>query len=330
MTQDVQPLTWQKRTNIEEHQQFFSKINEIIDNLAPTVDEAEAAIAQATQAIADANAAIATANAASAAADAAAQQAQTAASTVAGYDSRLTTVEGEADTNADNITALQGRMGTAEGNITALQGVQADYVKKAGAAQTVTSQIMVPTTATGTRDTQIANGTRIQNDLDAYAPMLRTTGKQTSFGIKIFETVTGKMSYHQRITGTSKIELFRIQTNAAMNVGIHMIGMSRGTGFAGQIAVAFDGVSSISMSHSVNILYGSAGQSALYAYYDTVTSELVIAAGNEQSGNNYISVIVAGVYSGAGIEQPVSFEGIGTYRTDVITESTTKYVWCSS
>lgn len=178
MTQDVQPLTWSKRTNIEEHREFFSKINEIIANLAPTVDEAEAAIAQATQAIASANQAIATANAASAAADAAAQQAQTAAATVAGYDTRLTAVEGEADTNAGNITALQGRMGTAEGNITALQGVQADYVKKAGAAQTVTSQIMVPTTATGVRDTQIANGTRIQNDLDNYAPMLRTTGNQ--------------------------------------------------------------------------------------------------------------------------------------------------------
>ena len=48
MTQEVQPLTWQKRTNIEEHMQFFSKINEIIDNLAPTVDEAEAAIASLT------------------------------------------------------------------------------------------------------------------------------------------------------------------------------------------------------------------------------------------------------------------------------------------
>lgn len=179
MTQDVQPLTWQKRTNLEEHQQFFSKINEIIDNLAPTVDEAE-------QAIADANAAIATANAASAAADAAAQQAQTAAGTAAGYNTRLTAVEGEADTNAADITALQGRMGTAEGNITALQNVQPDYVKKAGAAQTVTSQIMVPTTATGTRDTQIANGTRIQNDLAAYEHMVRTTGNQTKRGILQF------------------------------------------------------------------------------------------------------------------------------------------------
>lgn len=186
MTQDVQPLTWQKRTNLEEHQQFFSKINEIIDNLAPTVDEAEQAIAQATQAITNANAAIATANAASAAADAAAQQAQTAANTVAGYNTRLTAVEGEADTNAGNITALQGRMGTAEGNITALQGVQADYVKKVGAAQTVTSQIMVPTTATGIRDTQIANGTRIQNDLDNYQQMARLNNEQTFSGRNIF------------------------------------------------------------------------------------------------------------------------------------------------
>lgn len=93
MTQDIQPLTWQKRTNLEEHQQFFSKINEIIDNLAPTMDEAEAAIAQA----------------------------QTAVATVAGYDTRLTAVEGEADTNAANIAKLQGRMGTAEGNIRDLE-----------------------------------------------------------------------------------------------------------------------------------------------------------------------------------------------------------------
>ena len=183
MTQDVQPLTWQKRTNLEEHQQFFSKINEIIDNLAPTVDEAEAAIAQATAAIASANDAVATANAASAAASAAASQAQTAASTVAGYDARLTAAEDDIDAAEGSIAALQGRMGTAEGNITALQNVQADYVKKAGAAQMVTSQIMVPTTATGTRDTQIANGTRIQNDLAAYEPMIRNTGNQTKAGI---------------------------------------------------------------------------------------------------------------------------------------------------
>lgn len=200
MTQEVQPLTWQKRTNIEEHMQFFSKINEIIANLAPTVDEAEAAIAQATAAIASANDAIATANAASAAADAAAQSAQASAATVAGYATRLSTVEGEADANAADIEALQGRMGTAEGNITALQNVQPDYVKKAGAAQTVTSQIMVPTTATGLRDTQIANGTRIQNDLDNYAAMIRNTGNQSKAGVMTFENrVNGTIMHSFRV-----------------------------------------------------------------------------------------------------------------------------------
>lgn len=129
MTQEVQPLTWSKRTNIEEHQQFFSKINEIIGNLAPTVDEAEQAIAQATAAIASANDAVATANAASAAASAAASQAQTAASTVAGYDGRLTAAEGD-------ISALGTRMGAAESKnsqqdtaIAALQSADTQNVK---------------------------------------------------------------------------------------------------------------------------------------------------------------------------------------------------------
>ena len=143
MTQEVQPLTWQKRTNIEEHQQFFSKINEIIGSLAPTVDEAEAAIAQATAAIASANDAVATANAASAAASAAASQAQTAANTGAGYDTRLTAAEGDIDslqsadqTMAGDITALGNRMTAAESEnsqqdtaIGALQAADAQNVK---------------------------------------------------------------------------------------------------------------------------------------------------------------------------------------------------------
>lgn len=100
----------------------------------------------------------------------ASSSAQQSATTVAGYDTRLT---------------------TAEGDIDALQSVQGDCVKKTGAAQTVTSQIMVPTTATGVRDTQIANGTRIQNDLDNYAPMARLSDYQVFDGIKVFDGVPG-------------------------------------------------------------------------------------------------------------------------------------------
>ena len=212
MTQEVQPLTWQKRTNIEEHQQFFAKINEIIANLAPTVNEAEAAIAQATQAITDANAAIATANAASASADAASQQAQTAANTVAGYDARLTAVE-------------------------------ADYLKKTGAAQTVTSQIMVPTTATGSRDEQIANGNRIQNDLDAYQPMVRTTGGAAAdpviiAGVKEFTTNMQKMAASVLTSSSSfwvrimKWEAIPLRYNIVMTV---LSGYYRDSNFYGKL-----------------------------------------------------------------------------------------------
>ena len=212
MTQEVQPLTWQKKTNIEEHQQFFSKINEIITNLAPTVDEAEAAIAQATAAISSANDAVATANAASAAASAAASQAQTAASTVAGYDGRLTAVE-------------------------------ADYLKKTGAAQTVTSQIMVPTTATGSRDAEIANGTRIQNDLDAYQPMVRNTGGTATdpfviAGVKEYTTNMQKMTATS-LTGSSsfwvrvmKWESIPLRYNVVMTV---LSGYYRDNNFYGKL-----------------------------------------------------------------------------------------------
>lgn len=225
MTQDVQPLTWQKRTNIEEHQQFFSKINEIIGNLAPTVDEAEQAIAQATAAIASANDAVSTANAASAAASAAASQAQTAANTVAGYDGRLTAAEGDIDTNTADIAALQGRMGTAEGKITAIEGREADYLKKAGAAQTVTSQIMVPTTATGASDTQVANGARIQNDLAAYEPMVRDTGNKKIAGIKQFTAFNELIASASGVQFTSdslfmKIGSITRQINAKLTITI--------------------------------------------------------------------------------------------------------------
>lgn len=98
-------------------------------------------------------------------------------------DGRLNTVELKVQTAEGNIVTIQGQ-------IVALQNVQGDYVKKEGADQTVTSRIMVPTTATGTRDTQIANGTRIQNDLAAYEPMVRTTGNQNIAGVKTFTSAT--------------------------------------------------------------------------------------------------------------------------------------------
>ena len=301
MTQEVQPLTWSKRTNIEEHREFFSKINEIIDNLAPTVDEAEAAIAQATAAIANANAAIATANAASAAASAAASQAQTAASTVAGYDTRLTAAEGDIDAAEGDIAALQSRMGTAEGNITALQGVQADYVKKAGAAQTVTSQIMVPTTATGLRDTQIANGTRIQNDLAAYEPMIRNTGNQTKAGTLtlINQPIMALGGIRGRLPAmTDYLHFGTIQSNADANFTVPAIIFERGGLVIGDIGITVSGgtVTAVTFTGkaivgtAIKIFVGAAMSDdgvKLYCHSDSVNRYFIANILGAMSGNGY-------------------------------------------
>lgn len=230
MTQDVQPLTWQKRTNLEEHQQFFSKINEIIDNLAPTVDEAEAAIAQATAAIASANDAIATANAASAAASAAATQAQTAASTVAGYDARLTAVEGEADTNADDIAVLQGRMGTAEGNITSLG-------TRMTAAESKNNQQDTAISALQTADRQNVKIDRINE----YAVGL-TSNQDNILGNKNFKgLITLTMSRIGYTGGSGYNILYRFKNNHTQTLlitggrTIIIAQVSAGGGYKGQV-----------------------------------------------------------------------------------------------
>ena len=196
MTQDVQPLTWQKRTNLEEHQQFFNKINEIIANLAPTVDEAEAAIAQATAAIASANDAIATANAASVAASAAASQAQTAASTVAGYDTRLTAAEDSIDAQGQQITVLQGRAGALETGMTALG-------TRMTAAETKNSQ---QDTAISALQTDDANNVKITGEhaIGNYAVLL--TGNQDMAGIKRILSQYGTSNFVMKGVNTDVTE----------------------------------------------------------------------------------------------------------------------------
>ena len=50
--------------------------------------------------------------------------------------------------------------------------------------KTFSSSPVVPTVATGTADTKAANGTKVKNELDNYAPMLRTSGNQNFSGVK--------------------------------------------------------------------------------------------------------------------------------------------------
>lgn len=80
------------------------------------------------------------------------------------------------------VGALEGDMTTAQGAIVTLDG---SVVKLAG-AQTITGVKNVPLEATGTDSNQIASSQKVKNELDNYAPMMRTTGNQTIGGIKQF------------------------------------------------------------------------------------------------------------------------------------------------
>lgn len=82
------------------------------------------------------------------------------------------------------VTALEGDMTTAQGAILTLDGA---VVKLAG-TQTITGIKNVPLEATGTASNQIASSQKVKNELDNYAPMVRTTGNQTIGGTKTYTT----------------------------------------------------------------------------------------------------------------------------------------------
>lgn len=54
------------------------------------------------------------------------------------------------------------------------------------------------TNPTGTKDNVLTTGTRVQNDLDNYSPMVRTTGNQSISGVKTFNSYIHGITDYQR------------------------------------------------------------------------------------------------------------------------------------
>ena len=124
--------------------------------------------------------------------------AQASAQTVAGYETRLSAVEGEtagldSDLNAVTlrVTTAEGQIVTIQGRVTALETADGQNVKLTG-TQTIggvkhfADSPTAPTTETGLWDVQVANGLKIKNELDNYAPMVRTANAQVVGGEKRF------------------------------------------------------------------------------------------------------------------------------------------------
>ena len=152
--------------------------------------------------------------------------AQASAQTVAGYENRLSAVEGEtagldSDLNAVTlrVTTAEGQIVTIQGRVTALETADGQNVKLTG-TQTIggvkhfAESPTAPTTTTGLWDAQVANGLKIKNELDNYSPMVRSTGNIEIAGIKtILGTLLDRWGYCKNTTGaTGPIPLFKLPT----------------------------------------------------------------------------------------------------------------------
>ena len=86
--------------------------------------------------------------------------------------------------------------------------------------------VTVPTTATGVKTQDAVNGQRLQADLDAYAPMVRTSGNQTISGIKTFGGgIIGQFRYAGSIISTSANQWFTVAKfgkNIARQATLHI------------------------------------------------------------------------------------------------------------
>lgn len=97
----------------------IAKVTDTAEDAAETVEQKTAEI---NDALTDVNAAVQAAEGAVATANAASAAAQQSAQTVAGYNTRLTTAEGEIDTLQSDLNSVTLRVQTAEGQIVTIQG----------------------------------------------------------------------------------------------------------------------------------------------------------------------------------------------------------------
>lgn len=160
----IEPIKNQYLTALKERQQIIDKLNEIISGLnaldfddLTTIHAELVAIRESLQtqntAITEINNSIG--------------QIET---ELTSFDNRLITLNTNIENTESNLTSFE--------NDTALN--LQSKVNKNG--DTMTGNLGIPTTTTGVRDSFAVNGTRLQNDLDNYEPMVRTTGNYTIYG----------------------------------------------------------------------------------------------------------------------------------------------------
>ena len=117
-------------------------------------------------------------------ADADAQAAAASAAAAAGTLANAVKKTGEASQSIAGDIAISGDLDVGgDADITGALDVTGAIT---GNDASLIGTVTVPTEATGTFTMKSANSTKVKNELDNYAPMVRTTGNQTVGGVKTF------------------------------------------------------------------------------------------------------------------------------------------------
>ena len=164
----IEPIKNQYLTALKERQQIIDKLNEIITGLnALNFDDLttiQAELVAIRESLQTQNTAITEIN----------NSIGQIESELTSFDNRLITLNTNIENTESNLTSFE--------NDTALN--LQSKVNKNG--DTMTGNLGIPTTTTGTKDNLAVNGKRLQNDLDNYSQMVRLTGNQTITGEKTF------------------------------------------------------------------------------------------------------------------------------------------------
>ena len=151
-------------------------------------------------------------------------------------------------------------------------------------------------------------------DINTYAVGL-TDNQSTIAGIKGF-TQLPSAGYHTRVTGTSKSELFRISATDG-NTVISVLSSTRSSFAVALGTVTVTIAAGVITSITKELISNKASNVAnIYAHIED--GNLIISIGNEATFNNYISMTILGLFTGAGDVRNPEYSNIGRDTTSLV------------
>lgn len=273
----IEPIKNQYLTALKERQQIIDKLNEIIRGLnALDFDDLttiQSELVSIRESLQTQNTAITEIN-----------------NSIGQIESELTSFDNRLITLNTNIENTESHLTSFE-NDTVLN--LQSKVNKNG--DTMTGNLGIPTTTTGTRNNLAVNGERLQNDLDNYDSMVRTTGKQDIYGIKNFNSIIYgaiQSAIINRSLGYHKVYSF------GKNTGNKYIGMriyDRYNYAVVNCTISFDtSVTPAKISISGDST-STIGRTKIGVMYEPDNDEYLLIV-NRASGNNIYTKIIVDFY----------------------------------